>query len=91
MSGWEELITLYMAQAALNKEETPHDLPRQIEKMEQRIRTMRIRDKGAPRFITDLGADERSTFWWTQTSPIQRYRLRAGNLELYEPLYGPPV
>jgi hypothetical protein len=91
VSGWDELIVLHMAQTALDKEETPHDLARKIEKMEARIRTNRPRDRGAPRFITDLGADERATFWWTQTSPVQRYRLRAGKLEIYEPLYGPPV
>ena len=91
VSGWEELITLMMAQYALGKEETPNDLEMRVQTMKARIVSNRSRDRGSPRFITDLGADERSTFWWTQTSPIQRYRLRAGNLELYEPLYGPPI
>lgn len=92
VSGWDELVALLMARAALTKDKKDvADVNIRIAEMRARIRSAGSnRDRGGPRFISDLDAP--TTDWWWQASslPVTRYRLRAGNVEVFSPLVGPP-
>jgi hypothetical protein len=93
VSGWDELITCLMARDVMIKRESdPSAVLASIAKLEQRI-TMRARqrDRG-PKRTVDLD-DIAQCPWpygWASGSRIAAYRLRAGNLELYEPFWGYP-
>lgn len=91
VSGWDELVALLMARSALAKQEQDtSELVGRINEMRQRIRSSGSnRDRGGPRFITDLDSVT-TDWWWTASLPITRYRLRAGTIEVYSPLIGPP-
>lgn len=91
VSGFEELIANLMARDVMIKRESdPSVVMSNIARLEARIVSRaRSRDKGAPRRITDL--DDASSPWtWTGGSKLSCYRLRAGNIELYENLGGWP-
>lgn len=90
VSGFEELIANLMARDVMIKRESdPSVVMSNIARLEGRIVSRaRARDKGAPKRITDL--DDATTPWlgWMGTSRLSCYRLRAGNIELYESLWG---
>lgn len=93
VSGWEELIVVRAARDIMIKREAdPSAVMASGAALEARIRSRsKNRDRGQPRRITDL--DEASSGWpwgWTGASRIGAYRLRAGNIEIYEPLWSRP-
>jgi len=90
VSGFEELIANLMARDVMTKRESdPSVVMSSIARLEARIVSRsRNRDRG-PKRITDLDdAAGSPSFGWTGSSRIACYRLRAGNLELYESLWG---
>ena len=93
VSGWEELIVARMARDVMVKLEKDPSIPMATAAaIEQRIKNRsKNRDRGQPRRITDLDDVTYSPIWgWTQASKLACYRLRAGNIEFYEPLWGRP-
>lgn len=95
VSGFEELIANLMARDVMAKrQDDPSVVMNNIARLEARIVSRsRSRDKGHPKRTTDLDDIRVSPYpWgWTGMSRIGCYRLRAGNLELYEPLWGTPA
>lgn len=85
VSGWEELIVNLMARDVMAKRESdPSVVMANIAKMEARMTSRaRSRDKGQPKRVNDLD-DATSSYGWLGGSRLACYRLRAGNLELYE-------
>lgn len=94
ISGWEELVVNLIAKDVMTKREAdPSIVLANIGRLEARINSRaRSRDKGAPKRITDL--DDASVapfpFGYSSNSRLSCYRLRAGYIELYEPLWGLP-
>jgi hypothetical protein len=93
VSGWEELIVCRMARDVMTKlEKDPSIVMATAASYEQRIKNRsKNRDRGQPRRITDLDEAFVTAPWgWTGASKLGGYRLRAGNIEFYEPLWGYP-
>lgn len=93
VSGWEELIVCRMARDVMTKlEKDPGIVMATAAGYEQRIKSRsKNRDRGQPRRITDLDEAYAGPIWgWTGGSKLGCYRLRAGNIEFYEPLWGYP-
>lgn len=93
VSGWEELIVCRMARDVMVKlEKDPSIIMATAAALEQRIKNRsKNRDRGQPRRITDLDEASAGPIWgWTGGSKLGCYRLRAGNIEFYEPLWGYP-
>jgi hypothetical protein len=92
VSGWEELVSALMARFALQKTERDLNFVNMLcQEQRARIRTAGSnRDRGGPRFITDLDSEQGSPWWWNSLANIRGYRLRGGNLEIYSPQWGPP-
>lgn len=89
VSGWEELIALMVARDVMVKRESdPSILMISIDAMKGRIAARaRNRDRGHPRYGVDMDMQGDRACWpYTNTVRVTAYRLRAGNLELYEPL-----
>jgi len=94
VSGFEELIVNLMARDVIKKREgDPSVVLADIARLESRIVSRaRSRDKGQPKRVTDLDEifDRPYPFGWAwgygigSASKLACYRLRAGNLELYE-------
>ena len=86
ISGWEELIANLMARDVMIKREAdPGAVMSTIGRLEGRVRSKaRNRDRGHPKRVTDT--DEQWTDWNPAATSVCVYRLRAGNLEIYEPL-----
>lgn len=85
VSGWAELIANLMARDVMIKRESdPSVVLNNIAKLEARI-TQRAgkRDRG-PRYTADLD-EVYAPDPWTPAISLSCYRLRAGNLEFYEP------
>ncbi|MGL4444256.1 MAG: hypothetical protein ACRCU1_11560 [Alsobacter sp.] len=95
VSGWEELIVNLVARDVMTKRQDDPSVPMSnIMRLESRItQRSRSRDKGAPKRVTDLDEVQATPFpnGWTGSSRLACYRLRAGNLELFEPLWGLPA
>lgn len=93
VSGWEELIANLMARDCMTKRDMDiSPVMASIGALQARIASRaRSRDRGHPRYTSDLDAQD-TVFPWTTTTNnrITTYRLRAGNLELYESLLGLP-
>lgn len=94
VSGWEELVVARAACDVMAKlEKDPSVAMAKAQMMEARIRSRaKNRDRGAPKRTVDLD-DMDSSGWpwgWTGSSRVVCYRLRAGNIEFYEPLWGAP-
>jgi hypothetical protein len=94
VSGWEELIVTRAARDVMIKRESdPSAVMATASMLEQRIRVRaKNRDRSAPKRIVDLD-EVGSTGWpwgWTGSSRVACYRLRAGNIEIYEPMWGAP-
>lgn len=92
VSGWDELIANYMAQDIMtNRESDPSVVMSNIARLEARINSRaKSRDRAGKR-VTDM--DElmaRPYGGWASSSRLSCYRLRAGNLELFEDLWGLP-
>jgi hypothetical protein len=84
VSGWEALIVKMVARDLLRKEESDtQELAQDIAALKQRIRSSSHR---GPRVINDVEA----TYGFPYSSRICGYRLRAGNIELYERITGWP-
>lgn len=94
VSGWEELIVARAALDVMTKREAdPSVVLAKAQMLEQRIKMRaRNRDRGQPKRIVDLDEVGSTGFpWgWTGSSRLACYRLRAGNIEFYEPLWGSP-
>lgn len=91
VSGWEELIVCRMARDVMAKlEKDPSIVMATAAGLEQRIKNRsKNRDRGQPRRIVDLDEAYVTPPWgWTGVSRLRAYRLRAGNIEFYEPLWG---
>ncbi len=88
VSGFEELIVNLMARDVMAKRESdPSVVMANIARMEHRIVSRsRARDRGGKQ-VTDLDDAVCSPLAWSMTSRLACYRLRAGNLELYESLW----
>ncbi len=94
VSGWEELIVNLMARDVMAKRDSdPSIAMANIARMESHITARsRQRDKSGTKRVTDMDELLMRPFpWgWTETTKLACYRLRAGNLELYEGLWGRP-
>ena len=93
VSGWEELIVARMARDVMVKlEKDPSLVMANIAALEHRIKhRSKNRDRGQPRRVTDLDEVNVEPVWgWTGGSLLGAYRLRAGNIEIYEPLWSYP-
>ena len=93
VSGWEELIANLMARdVMIKRQDDPSAVMASIGALQGRINTRaRSRDRGHPRYTSDLDAQGISYPWLsTNNSRGAVYRLRAGNIELYETLTGLP-
>ena len=84
VSGWEELVANLMARDVMIKQEADaSNVKENIARLTARIAMRsRNRDRGHPRYTADL--DDQSPIM-PYASLISAYRLRGGNLELYEP------
>ena len=94
VSGWEELIVNMVARDVMVKRESdPSVVMATIGMLKARISARsKNRDRGAPKRIVDLDESCSSGWpWGTESSKLACYRLHAGNIELYEPLWGRPV
>lgn len=94
VSGWEELIANLMARDVMVKRDDNNVgvVINSIDRLQARISSRaRSRDHGHPKYTTDLDA-QNSGFPWASTGNCRLacYRLRAGNLELYESNAGLP-
>jgi hypothetical protein len=92
VSGWGELIANMMARDVMIKRESdPSIVMNNIARLEARITARSRKRDRSPKRTVDL--DEIQGVWTTSpwragmvsTSALACYRLRAGNLELYEP------
>lgn len=93
VSGHEEMIAALMARDVMVKRQAdPSIVLAIIERGHVRIRQMaKNRDRGQPKRIVDL--DDAVPVWpwdYAATSRLGCYRLRADNIELYEPHTGLP-
>lgn len=91
VSGWDELISAYMARDVMIKRESDmSSVQNTIAEETTRIRVEARKRDRRPKRIVDL--DDRGRERWpyidSSGSRIACYRLRANNLELYEPLWG---
>jgi len=86
VSGWAELIANLMARDVMTKRESdPSVVMSNIARLEARITTRSRKRDRAPKRTVDLD-DVNADRWPYQraSSALACYRLRAGNLELYE-------
>jgi len=93
ISGFEELIANLMARDVMIKRQDDATMPLgTIASLRARIVSRaRSRNRGEPKRITDLDdAFDNPVTEWTGSNAIACYRLRAGNLELYEGLWSRP-
>ncbi len=94
VSGFEELIANLMARDVMTKRESdPSIVMSNIARLESRIVSRaRSRDKSGGKSVTDMDDIGRRHYplGWAGTSRLACYRLRADNLELYEPLWVNP-
>lgn len=97
VSGWEELIVNLMARDVMTKRQDDMGaiVLANIARLEARITSRsRARDRNGKQ-VTDtddmMSLDYPYPFGWTGTSRLSCYRLRAGNLELYESRWGLPL
>lgn len=89
VNGWDELIAALVARDMLIKaRESVEQVQLKINELRARIRTMGNRDRGKPRYLRDADqADQRvGRRAYYAVGTIGAYRLRAGNIEFYEPV-----
>lgn len=93
VSGWEELIANLMARDIMVKrEQDPSVVLNTIDRLNGRIASRsRNRDRGHPKFASDMDAQNAVFPYASGTNArVNAYRLRAGNIEIYEPVLGLP-
>ncbi len=93
VSGWEELIANLMARDVMVKREAdPGVVINTIDRLNARIQSRaRNRDRGHPKYTSDMDAQSAAFPWSSTTNArVNTYRLRAGNIELFEPIWGLP-
>lgn len=93
VSGWEELIANLMARDVMVKQEAdPSVVLATIGAQHARITARaRSRDRGHPRYTSDLDAQTAGCPWSTTAgNRVTCYRLRGGNVELFESHGGAP-
>lgn len=93
VSGWEELIVVRAARDIMIKREAdPSAVMATGAALEARIQSRsKNRDRGQPKRIVDLDDAATAFPWgWTNNSQVACYRLRAGNIEFYESIWGLP-
>jgi hypothetical protein len=89
VNGWDELVASLVARDMLIKaRESVEQIQLKIGELRARIRTMGNRDRGKPRYIRDADqADTRAgRNAYYAIGAIGAYRLRAGNIEFYQPI-----
>lgn len=89
VSGWEELIVARAAVDVMTKRESdPSIVLAKAQMLEARIKLRaRNRDRGSPKRIVDLDDVTRAPdYGWTGGSRLSCFRLRAGNIEVFEAL-----
>lgn len=89
ISGWEELIVARAAVDVMTKRESdPSAALAKAQMLEARIKLRaRNRDRGSPKRIVDLDNVTTSPdYGWSGGSRLACFRLRAGNLEVFEAL-----
>ena len=93
VNGWDELVVALVARDMLIKaRESVEQIQLKIGELRGRIRTMGNRDRGKPRYLRDgdqPDAQNRAQAFFA-SGTISAYRLRAGNIELYEPAVAYP-
>ncbi len=91
VSGWEELIANLMARdIMIKRDQDTGDVRANIGALQGRIAVRaRSRDRGHPRYTSDLDAQGMGV-GCAANNRIAAYRLRAGNIELYEASVGLP-
>ena len=93
INGFEELVINLMARSVMHKRNTYQgQLEADIAHLRARIVSRaRSRNRGSPKRITDLDdAFDNPATEWTGSNALACYRLRAGDLELYEGLWSRP-
>ncbi len=86
VSGWEELIVSMSARDALLKEESDVSaMMDRIERLKGRIRTASSQRGAGPRYITDVSMTNAYGFSAGNAMQIRGCRIRADNIELYQP------
>ncbi|HYE92051.1 MAG TPA: hypothetical protein VEA38_13560 [Terriglobales bacterium] len=88
VSGWDELIANLAARDVMVKREAdPSVVINTIDRLMARINASAARrDYGGPKRIMDADeVDYRSN--WSTDARVSAYRLRAGNIELFEPAW----
>lgn len=87
VSGWEELVANLMARDIMIKRDAdPSFILDSIQHLKGRIALRSHgRDRGHPRYTSDLD-EQTASIWPSNNVRVTAYRLRAGNLELYEPV-----
>lgn len=82
VNGWDELIVNLVARDMLKKtRESTEQMDQSIAEMRARIKAMAYRDKGGPRYVRDVEEEDATPLY---LNSIACYRLRAGNIEIYE-------
>jgi hypothetical protein len=86
VDGWDELISAKIARDIIAKRKSDPSLVLAIiAETEKRIRSLSTsRDKFGGKQITDVETDA----LWPRSVRIDAYRLRAGNIEFFESVYG---
>ena len=86
VDGWDEIVSAKVAREILTQREgDPSVVMAIIAQTEARIRSQASpRDRGGPKMIVDVEQE----FVWPRSVRVDSYRLRAGNIELYEELWG---
>lgn len=84
VSGWDSLITARVARRLLQKRKTEtSSLDAEIAQLEQRVRSVRRRDLGNARRVTDI--EEDYSWPYADTVQVRAYMLVGDNIELYQP------
>lgn len=86
VDGWDELISARVARDVIGKRKSDPSLVMAIiAETEKRIRSLSTsRDKFGGKKIIDVETE----YLWPRAIRIDAYRLRAGNIEFYESVYG---
>ena len=83
VNGWDDLVVALVARDMLVKaRESTEQVDLEAAELRARILRMGNRDRGNPRFVRDA-EDENDSFWQI-TGNLARYRLRGGNIEIFE-------
>ncbi len=83
VDGWDELVVAYVARDLLTKvRESGEQMDQKIAEVRARMMKLGNRDRGNPRLVRDVEDDDSG--WWGAAESLAGYRLRAGNIEIFE-------